>query len=90
METYWEQIDALCRTANAQARRVEELERRVADLEKRLAPASPCPSCGDTGILSDGETACTCPAAAFVIGPEDEMTVYPSAQAEDRAALKVA
>jgi hypothetical protein len=91
MEHIWESFDAVFKTCFRQGRKIEELETRIAALEKRLnGQANPCERCGDTGILKDGQTLCSCPAAAFVIGPEDEMTTYPNAQAEDRAALRIA
>lgn len=90
MDNIWETFDGLFRVVNAQARKVETLEQRVSDLENRLAQkGATCGKCEDTGLLS-GDELCTCPAAALVIGPEDELTSYPSAEADDRVALRLA
>jgi len=48
-----------------------------------------CPACEDTGLVSGGEI-CACVDALAAVGPDEDLPEWPSAEAEDRAALRLA
>jgi hypothetical protein len=62
MENFYEQFDALWRTVNGQAKRVEELEEKVRVLEARLSPnAGTCHLCSKPTMPEEDNlhTACS-------------------------------